>query len=274
MGGFRRRPADLFDVTRGVSVPLRLAEDALVAEPQTTPFRLHYEHCRSLDLEGQVQECADHLQHPEVLLMEFFESYHLIERTWSPEQSLRPPETDELVLESFHEALEIRVEGGARGSERLVCLSGAVSPVPDAEHPAISRRGLDYVGLLAAPSPRLVLGVVQASKDETPYVLLLRALNCFAELSPPLRVAQLGHELLGEPVSEDVHFDLQLGINEPSSSGEWGALVELSRDMAELFVRQIGEYRQFEGTLGRVGCLEIEPVRACDGVAMRTIWEI
>jgi len=245
-----------------------------VPDSLTTPFRLHYEHCRSLDLEGQVRECADHLQHPEVLLMEFFESYHQIEGSWSPEQELRPPESDELVLEIFHDSLEIHIEGGPRGPEKVVCLSGAVNPIPEGEHPAISRRGLDYVGLLAGPPPRLVLGVAQASKDETPYLLLLRALNCFAELSPPLRVTQLGHELLGGAISEDVYFDLQLGLNEPSASPEWQALVEFSRDLAELFVRQVGEYRQFEGTLGRVGCFEIDPGHVRDGIAMRPLWEV
>jgi hypothetical protein len=249
-----------------------LAEETLVAESLTTPFRLHYEHCRSLDLEGQVQECADHLQHPEVLLMEFFESYHQIERSWSPDQELRPPEGDVLVLEPFHESLEISIEGGDCEPERLVCLSGSISPIPDKLHPAISRRGLDYVGVLPGPPPHVVLGVAQASKEETPYLLLLRALNCFAELSPPLRVAQLGKELLRGHLSEDVQFDLHLGVTERQSTAWWQALVELTRDMAELFVRQVAESPQFEGTLGRIGCLEIAPAEPGDVVAMRPIW--
>ena len=153
--------------TPGVWVRLRSAEETLVARSLTTPFRLHYEHCRALELAGQVQECTDHLQHPEVLLMEFFESYHQIERTWSPDQELRPPEGDVLVLEPFHESLEISIEGGDCEPERLVCLSGSMSPIPDELHPAISHRGLDYVGLLPGPPPHLVLGVAQASKEET-----------------------------------------------------------------------------------------------------------
>ncbi len=240
----------------------------------TTPFRLHYEHCRALELAGQVQECTDHLQHPEVLLMEFFESYHQIERNWSPDQALRPPESDELVLEPFHGSLEISIEVEDCEPERVVCLSGSMSPIPDELHPAISHRGLDYVGLLPGPPPHLVLGVAQASKEETPYLLLLRALNCLAELSPPLRVAQLGQELLRGQLSEDVRFDLHLGVTEPQSTAGWQALVELTRDMAELFVRQVAEYPQFEGALGRIGCLEIAPAGPGDVVAMRPIWVV
>ena len=260
--------------TRGVRIRRRFAEEALVAQSLTTPFRLHYEHCRSLELEGQVQECADHLQHPEVLLMEFFESYHQIEQTWSPDQQLRPPESDELVLEPFHESLEITIEGEDYGPERLVCLSGSMSPIPDELHPAISHRGLDYVGLLAGSPPHVVLGVAQASKEETPYLLLLRALNCFAELSPPLRVAQLGRELLSGDLSDDARFDLHLGVTAPQSMASWKALVELTRDMAELFIRQVAEYPQFEGTLGRVGCLEVAPAGPDNVIAMRPIWVV
>ena len=251
-----------------------MAEETPVTRSLTTPFRLHYEHCRSLELEGQVQECTDHLQHPEVLLMEFYESYHQIERTWSPDQELRPPESDELVLEPFHESLQISIEGGDCDPERLVCLSGSMSPIPDELHPAISHRGLDYVALRPGPPPHLVLGVAQASKEETPYLLLLRALNCFAELSPPLRVAQLGQELLRGQLSEDLQFGLHLGVTEQQSTAEWRALVELTRDMAELFVRQVAEYPQFEGALGRIGCLEIAPAGPGDVVAMRPIWVV
>ena len=102
-----------------------------------TPFRLHYEHCRALDVEGQLHECADHLQHPDVLLFEFFESYHLVERSWSPDQKLRPEATDddELVLEPFYESLELSIRGAAGESERLVCVSGSMSPVPEEHHP-------------------------------------------------------------------------------------------------------------------------------------------
>ncbi len=206
--------------------------------------------------------------------MEFFESYHLVERTWTPEQPLRPAESEELILEPFHESLEIHVDNEARVNETILCQFGALSPMPEEQHPAISHRGLDFLGQVMGAPHRVVLGVAQASKDETPFLLLLRALNCFAELAPPLRVAQLGHELFGAPLSEDVYFDLHLVVNERVASPEWNSLVELSRDMAEVFICQVGEYRQFEGTLGRIACVETDPEDIRDGIAVRPIWEV
>lgn len=241
-----------------------------------TPFRQHYEHCRALDVERQLHECADHLQHPDVLLMEFFESYHLVERSWNPDEGLRPETTDgeELVLEPFYESLELSIQGGEDGPERLVCISGSMSPVPEEHHPALSRRGLDYVGVRAGRPPHVVLGVAQASKEETPYVMLLRALNCFAELSPPLRVVQLGRELIRGRIPEDVQFDLHVGITDLPPTDAWVALIELTRDLAELFQRQIAEQPQFSGTLGRIECVEIEAGGGDGVVAMDRIWSV
>lgn len=242
-----------------------------------TPFREHYEHCRALDVARQLHECADHLQHPDVLVMEFFESYHLIERSLSTDGELRPPaqEGDELVLEPFYDSLELQVRGGeGEATESLVCVSGSMSPVPDANHPALSRRGLDYLGLRTREPPHVVLGVTQASKDETPYVMLLRALNCFAELSPPLRVLQLGREFFRGPIHQDVKFALHIGINELQPTDDWMALIQLTRDLAELFVREIAGHPQFSGTLGCIECLELEPASADGALAMERIWRV
>lgn len=250
-------------------------DDQGITRTLLTPFREHYEHCRALDVERQLHECADHLQHPDVLVMEFFESYHLIERDLSPDGELRPAahEGDELVLEPFYDSLQLEVRGGEGEAERLVCVSGSMSPVPDANHPALSRRGLDYLGLRSSGPPHVVLGVTQASKDETPYVMLLRALNCFAELSPPLRILQLGREFFRGPIHQDVSFDLHLGITEFQPNEAWVALIELSRDLAELFVRHVADHPQFSDTLGCIECVEVQP--AADGVVpMQRVWRV
>ena len=60
-----------------------------------TPFRDHYEHSRALDPESQLRECADYVQHPEVLITEFMESYYLVEREWDPEHKPDVPEDDD-----------------------------------------------------------------------------------------------------------------------------------------------------------------------------------
>jgi hypothetical protein len=248
----------------------------MTASPLATPFRSRFSQARQLGLDEQLRECADYLQHPEILVMEFLESYHLIEREWSPDDALRPSDEagDELVLEPFYESLELEVRGATSDEERLVCVSGSLSPLPMADHPALSGQGLDFVGRRVAEADRIVMGVAQSSKEETPYVMLLRALNCLAELSPPLRVVQLGNEVLRDAVPENARFDLILGISEPRSDESWTALGELTRDLAEVFKRRIAAERQFDDCIGWIDCADIE-VGGADGVTtLRRRWRV
>jgi hypothetical protein len=149
-----------------------------------------------------------------------------------------------------------------------------MSPVPEASHPALSRRGLDYVGRRdAGDDCHIVLGVSQSSKDETPYVMLLRALNCLAELSPPFRVVQIGRELIHGQIPENVRFDLHIGITELVADDSWLALIELTRDLAELFKRQVGDHAQVRDMLWRIECVEIAP--GSDGVmTLERLWSV
>ena len=54
----------------------------------TTPFRAHLDHCRALDTKAMLVECADYIQHVELLVSEFLESYYLVERLWQPSSEL------------------------------------------------------------------------------------------------------------------------------------------------------------------------------------------
>jgi hypothetical protein len=246
-----------------------------------TPFRAHLDQCRELDLSQQLEECADYIQHIELLVSEFLESYYLVERLWEPTGELAGSEEGcegELILEPFYESLELQVvdagsEPGEAAGEKLVCISGAVSPLPGDQHPALSRRGLDFVGLRGGEPGHIVLGVAQSSKDETPFLLLLRALNALAELSPPLRVAQLGREIIRAGIPEDADFSLQIGLTEPGSSPEANALGQLTRDLAEAFIRQIGEDRQLSGTLGEISCVEVDPAQMAAG-RLERLWRV
>jgi hypothetical protein len=243
----------------------------------TSPFREHLDHCRHLDLQSQLVECADYIQNVDLLVMEFLEAYYLIERLWQPSAELKSAGDDgegALVLESFYESLELRLVDTAEDEgERLVCVSGAVNPVPDDQHPALSRRGLDFVGLREGNPENIVLGVVQSSKDETVFLLLLRGLNALAELSPPLRVVQLGREILHGTIPEDARFSLQLGLAEPESAPEDTSLGQLTRDLAEAFSRKIAAVPQLSGTLEAISCVEIGP-EALDTKRLTRRWSV
>ena len=157
-----------------------------------TPFREHYEHSRTLDSENQLRECADYVQHPEILITEFLESYYLVERKSDPDHqnALDDEDDEELVLESFQDSLVIDVLDDDGGRDRIACAGGAFDPLPHVEHPALRRRGLDYIGTRSGSS-RIVLGVTESEEEGTSYLLLLRALNCFAEIAPPFQLARL-----------------------------------------------------------------------------------
>ena len=251
------------DMDDGLTTPFREQLTTPFGEQLTTPFREHLDHCKALDLNAQLVECADYIQNVELLVMEFLESYYLVERLWQPNSELAGSHDDgdgELILEPFYESLELQiVDGPDDEGERLVGLSGAVSPLPGEQHPALSRRGLDFVGLRDGEPAHIVLGVVQASKDETVFLLLLRALNALAELSPPLRVVQLGREIIHAAIPEDAEFSLQLGVSEPGLAPEGTALGQLTRDLAEAFWRQVSLVPQLSGTLGTIACVDVGP---------------
>jgi hypothetical protein len=240
-----------------------------------TPFRKHYEHSRSLDCEEQVQECVDYVQHPEVLITEFLESYYLVERKLDPasQEALDEKDDDEFVLESFQDSLQLDVRGNDGQLERISCAGGAFDPLPDEQHPALRRRGFDYVGL-REDSSRIVLGVTQAQEAETTYLLLLRSLNSFAEVAPPFQLARLRRLVLHDRLQTDVVFDLQIGRSNRIESTAERALWQLTWDLAESIKRRILEHPQFEGTLGWIECLFLDPDAEGLHPASRLEWRV
>ena len=225
-------------------------------EHLTTPFRAHLEYCRELEIPAQLSECTDYIQNIEILVSEFLESYYMVERLWDPESSNSPESSsDEMILEPFYESFEFSLVDPAtkRAGETIVCVSGALGPLPSDQHPALSRRGLDFVGLRAGQSQHIVLGATQSSKTESVFVLLLRALNGLAELSPPLRMAKLGSDVLQKGgIPENAVFSLCLGISEREDDANANALLELTRDLAEAFFAKTEEIAQFSGTFSEV----------------------
>lgn len=240
-----------------------------------TPFRKHYEHSRSLDCEEQIEECVDYVQHPEVLITEFLESYYLVERKLDPEsqEALDEKDDEEFVLEPFHDELQLDIRGRDGQLERISCAGGAFDPLPDGQHPALRRRGFDYIGLRGDAS-RIVLGVTQAQAEETTYLLLLRSLNCFAEVAPPFQLARLRRLVLHDRIESEVTFDLQIGLSNRLESTAETTLWQLTWDLAEAIKRRILQHPQFEGTLGWIECLFLDPDAEELHPTLRREWRI
>ena len=97
-----------------------------------TPFRSRYERSLHLDVGALVEECADYLQHPDILISEFLEAYYAVERKLDPEaeDEKREASLEELVLESFSASRELEVRRGAGSSESLRCVGGPSSRSP------------------------------------------------------------------------------------------------------------------------------------------------
>jgi hypothetical protein len=240
----------------------------------STPFRDHYEHSRTLDCDQQIRECTDYVQHPDVLITEFLESYYLVERESEPiSGDESDPEDDEFVLEPFRDSLQLEIQSDAGPPEQILCAGGAFDPLPDRQHPALRRRGLDYVGLRESSS-RIVLGVTESGEEETAYLLLLRALNCFAEITPPFQLARLRQLVVRERIQSDATFDLQIGLSNRLEFTDETALGQLSRDLAEAFKRRILQHPQFAGTLGWIDCLHLESEASETRATLRLDWRI
>jgi len=216
-----------------------------------TPFRERYERSLGLSVQAQIEECADYLQHPAVLVAEFLESYYLVERKLDPDP------------------LELRVASGSR-VETIRCVAGAFAPLAGEVHPALERSGVDYVGVRAG-SQRVVLGVTDPEGGTTPFSLLLRALNCLAELATPFQVARLRRHVLRDRLDPEGAFDLQIGIARGARSGLDTSLLVLTRDLAEVFKTRVSGESQFAGQIGRIECLEFDPDNAT-GSSLRLRW--
>ena len=235
-----------------------------------TPFRQRFERTCALEIAAQIEECADYLQNPEVLIAEFLESYYWVEGKLDPERhdALFEASHEELVLEPFFDSLVLQIAGDG-GTEAVRCLAGAFAPLPGELHPALEQKGVDYVAVREG-TRRVVLGVTETQGDATGFALLLRGLNCLAELAPPFQVTRLRRHVLRDRVDPEPAFDLQIGIAARERPAAETALLELTRDLAEMFKRRIGDKAQFEGSIGRIECLEVGSGSA--GAAMRRLW--
>ncbi|MEM7410315.1 MAG: hypothetical protein AAF430_08785 [Myxococcota bacterium] len=206
---------------------------------------------------------------PDVLVAEFLESYYQVEGKLDPEREDERLEASlaEIVLEPYFDSLELHSQMGPK-TETITCLSGAFAPVAGEQHPALERSGVDFVGVRQGRES-LVFGVTDPEGEDSPFVLLLRGLNCLAELSPPFQMARLGRHVLKNRVGQDARFDLQLGIPKRERGPSELSLWVLTRDLAEVFKARIAEEAQFRGEIGLIECVELPDG---ENAALRVRW--
>ena len=247
-----------------------------------TSLRGRYERAQILTLSEQLRECAEYLENPEILVYEFLQAFAAVESCCTPEAyAFASPgleDDGEFVLETFSPGLCIHLLS-ASDIQEFTCVTGELDPLPPPRDRA-RRGGLDYLGVTEDVPPVLILGASESHEERGPYLGLLRLLNCLAELAPSVQLERLSRDLFqGELDSADLAIDLHQSIwkleeAEDPSDGEMKALCELTRDLAELFKRQLAEQPQFADTLGRIECLEIESGGAGGIVSMERLWTV
>ena len=240
--------------------------------PSPASFRGRYERARRLDYAGQLVECTDYLENPEILAFEFLQAFSAVESCCGPTDFSFKPDADpaELVLEPYSEGMMLHLLCDD-GIAAFTCVAGGLDPVPpeDTESP---RGGLDYLGLTEDVPEALVFGATESPLERGPYLALLRLLNCFAELAPAVQVERLNRELFEGRLPVETLVDLHLVINDRGDDPDRRALGELSRDLAEQLKARLGGAWQFPHRLRDVYCLDSDP-SASDGT-LRVLWKV
>lgn len=226
-----------------------------------TELRERFDQIRELDLAAQMRECVDYLQHPEILMNEFVESFCTVQNANLADTSLyrtQPASGDELVLRDFFAGREICVSG--EESFGFTCLASELTPLPDTRPgEADDCDGLDYVGLIAGTPAVPVLGAVQSPRDASAFVLLLRLLTSLAELTPEDQLQRLNDQLFKGALDGAARFDLHLVLWDVGDAAELAPLHQLTRDMADVFMSRVREEFLFPDVLRNIVCLRMDP---------------
>jgi hypothetical protein len=244
-----------------------------------TALRRSFERSRGLELEQQIQECVDQLQHPELIATEVLDAYRTVATFFNDEEPAygAAPETVAVTMVEGYlgEARELMVLGDKCS---FTCLATNVDPLAGFEgnagndHAPGLSTGLDYVGITCDQNAVLVLGAVQAPGDATAYPLLLRLLACLTEIAPEAQLTRLNEERFKGIADPERPFDLNLVLWDREDQPEATPLSQLTRDLAEKVKAGILDGADFPTRLGDIVCLRMNPDRF-DG-RMRFDWRV
>lgn len=236
-----------------------------------TPLRALELRSRGLTLDGQIAECVDLLQAPEVISADLQASVDRVMNPAATRQEFRLTCDDAENREGFfYPSREISVLGDG-GS--FTCLSTGIEfrDVPEAgEH---DHRPIDYAAVTCESRPLPVLGFVQSAKDESAYPLLLRAFSTLIELARPQRLEALDRDVYRGLLGAAPLFDLTVVLWEDDREDDpRRPLCELGRDLAEKLKRTLLSSLHFPPVLNDVLCLRMNPAR--QDFRLRSIWRL
>jgi len=244
---------------------------------------------RGLSLDGQMVECIDLLQSPELAIDDLLRSVAEIREAGSgPGRSGSrrvelvtgaAPETDGGAEESafFYPSRELFVRGDGCS---FTCLAtdlsfrecdsngGPASSPPDAAASLI-----DYAAVTCESRPFPVLGFAQHLETESAYPILLRALSSLIELTRPRRFDVLDREVYRGLLGQAPAFDLALVLwDDDQTTDPRRPLCELTRDLAEVLKIALRAEPRFPPILNDIICLRMNNKRF-DG-RLRAVWRV
>jgi hypothetical protein len=235
----------------------------------STRMRDSYLRARSIDFDQQIQECADLLSHPELLVDEMLDSYAVIKSFGESDLDLvcdltrEPPaeEEAELLLEHFYEGRQIAVVTPNQPGWEYRCLATDVRPVPELISSSHSARdGFDYIAERPDPSTRPILGVAESMDDSSAYPLILRLLSCLTELAPARQLNFVNSDFLEGSLQPEACFDLHMVVwDDGHFEGQASTLCELSRDLAEVARNGMAQSAELASRIGTIYCLRMNP---------------
>lgn len=242
-----------------------------------TPLRLNYERARVVDVAGQLQECIDVLENPDIIVSEVLESFHAVDRAFR-QGVLRPDVLSALSEQQiagaiepewFYQGRDLSVFGD---SCSFTCLSSNVDPIPVEGADEKRSTGFDFVGITCNQQASPVLGTVQSEADVSAYPLLLRALVGLAEMAPAIQLERLRRQFFHGALPASPSFDLYLVTWYDDEAADRTPICQFTRDIAELVKRTIAEQSEFPSVLNDIVCLRMTPERF-DG-RMRFDWRV
>ncbi len=244
-----------------------------------TILRERYQRAAMLDADGQLQECIDYLQHPEILVAEFADSYLTAseydqrdQRFWAPPEDLPRRRLSDDVCDQLVRASQIRVLDDPEHCFRYVASEIFPLRATLGGHREGDRRaaGLDYVGLISQRDPVPVLGVVHVPADRTLFLSLMRALTCLAEVATEPQVARANRFLFRGVLPAPPVFDLHLLAEDPAEVEAQPPVSHLTRELAHVFNVRLRDEWQFPNLLRHIYCLRMR-LKDFDG-SLRVDW--
>ena len=236
-----------------------------------TALRKRLDYTRTLDVDVQLRECVEYLENPEILVMEFEDSFQTAELFDAREESFwAQGQTDVPKRRWVDHVVQRLIDSG----DIAVPLSPpytfqymARQIVPlwssggfECDDATERRKGvgcIDYVGVTKEEEPRPVMGVIEPEDDLAPYVSFLRCITCLSEVCSEAQMARANRFLFKGAISGRPPIDLHIVAVDRDPAGADHELVQLTRDLAHRFTVLLREAEQFSNLLRNITLLSL-----------------